>query len=308
MAITRRQLTLGGSALGASGAVIGASGCSPLQLLDTIGGREAGSAKAATGLPYGPHPRQALDVHVPVRPNGISGSALAPVAVFFYGGSWTSGSRADYEFAGAALAGQGFVAIVPDYRLYPEVKFPAFLDDSAAAIRWARDNAGRYGGDGRRIVLVGHSAGAYIAAMLALDPTYLRRAGVSPEHVRAFAGLSGPYDFLPLDPGVAQNVFGDAPNKAATQPVGFVRRGAPAAFLATGDRDRTVRPANTASLAAKLRSAGVPVVERIYSGLNHADTLLALTVLLRGKAPVLQDMAALLRRRSDLTEATSAPG
>lgn len=289
-------MTLGGSALAAAG-------CSPLQLLDAAAGRDAGSARAATGLAYGPHPRQTLDVYAPLRPDGSPVEAGAPLAVFFYGGSWKSGSKDDYEFVGAALAAQGFVTAVPDYRVYPEVRFPDFLDDSAKAVRFARDNAARFGGDAGRIVLVGHSAGAYNVAMLALDARYLRRAGVAPSTVRAFAGLSGPYDFLPLDPGAAQELFGEAPDLPATQPVSFVRRGAPAAFLATGDRDTTVRPANTASLAAKLRAVGVPVVERLYPGLEHRDTLLALTLLFRGRAPVLDEMGAFLRRRAGLSAA-----
>ena len=287
MSITRRGLALGAASLAASG-------CSPLALFGAVAGRDAGTALAAGGLAYGPHPRQSLDVYVPAAAPANS----APVAVFFYGGSWKFGSRSEYAFVGAALAAQGFVTFVPDYRLYPEVRFPDFLDDSAAAVRFARDNAARFGGDGRRLVLVGHSAGAYNAAMLALDGRYLRRAGVPPGAVRAFGGLSGPYDFVPLDPGTAQEVFGNAPDLAATQPVTFVRRGSPPAWLATGEADTTVRPRDTTSLAAKLRAAGAPVVERVYPGLEHRDTLLALSLLFRDRAPILSEMGAFLRERA----------
>jgi acetyl esterase/lipase len=225
-------------------------------------------------------------------PTGTRGGAALPVAVFFYGGGWSSGSREDYAFVGRALAASGFVTVVPDYRLYPEVRFPAFLEDGAAAIRWASENIGRHGGDPRRVVLVGHSAGAYNAAMLALDTRYLRRAGVEPGVVKAFAGLSGPYDFLPLDDDVAIQVFGRERDLAATQPVNFARP--LPAFLATGDGDTRVRPRNTTSLAARLRAAGGRVEERIYPGLDHADTVLALSRLFRGKAPILHDMSAIL--------------
>lgn len=286
MTLTRRALAL-------TAPLLASAGCTPLQLLGAVAGRDAGPARAASAA-YGPHPRQGLDAYVPAAvPAGG-----APVAVFFYGGSWDSGSRAEYDFVGTALAAQGFVTVVPDYRLYPEVRFPDFLDDSARAVRWARDNAARFGGDGRRIVLVGHSAGAYNAAMLALDRTYLRRAGVPAGAVRAFAGLSGPYDFLPLEEGPGQNVFGAAPDKAATQPITFAGPGAPPAYLATGDQDTTVRPRNTISLAARLRRAGVAVQERVYPGLDHRDTLLALTVLFRAKAPILDEMSAFLRSRT----------
>jgi acetyl esterase/lipase len=131
--------------------------------------------------------------------------------------------------------------------------------------------------------------------MVALDPRYLRHAGVDPRNIRAFAGLSGPYDFLPLDPGTAQEVFGAEPDKAATQPVSFVRPSSPPAFLASGDQDTTVRPKNTIALAAKLRAAGVPVEEHVYPGLDHADTLLALSRLFRDKAPELAAMTAFLK-------------
>lgn len=279
MRFTRRLFTLGTAALGAA--------CSPLEAFNAINPLDRAATKVGSAS-FGPDPRQALDVYAPVP--SASG---APVAVFFYGGSWESGSRAEYAFAGQALASRGFVTAVPDYRLYPQVRFPDFLDDGAAAIRWVRDNIAQYGGDPRRIVLVGHSAGAYNAAMLALDSRYLRRAGVDPGSVRAFAGLSGPYDFLPLDDDSTIKVFGAAPDKAATQPVNFARSGL-AAFLATGDQDTTVRPRNTASLARRLRQVGARVEERVFPGLDHKDTLLALSVLFRSKAPILAEMTAFL--------------
>ena len=273
------------------------AGCSALSAFDTLAPRDPGGRLAAKSVAYGAHPRQKLDVFVPVAQ-----ASKAPVLVFFYGGSWKSGSKEDYGFVGQALAAQGFVTIVADYRLFPEARYTEFLADSAGAVRWARDNAAGYGGDSGRIVLAGHSAGAYNAAMVALDTRYLRQAGVDPRNVRAFAGLSGPYDFLPLDPGTAQEVFGAEPDRAATQPVTYARAGSPPAFLATGDQDTTVRPKNTISLAAKLRAARVPVEERLYPGLDHADTLLALSRLFRDKAPALAEMTAFLKRRAQAGE------
>ncbi|WP_336485558.1 alpha/beta hydrolase [Methylobacterium nigriterrae] len=275
-------------------AALGMTACSPLALFDAIGPRDAGGRQALKNQPFGPNPRQRLDVFVPV-----SAPETAPVLVFFYGGSWQSGAKEDYAFVGQALAAQGFVTVVPDYRLYPEVQFPGFLEDGAAAIAWVRDNIAAYGGDPRRIVLAGHSAGAYNAVMLGLDPHYLRSAGVDPKVVRAVAGLSGPYDFLPFDQETAQRVFGQAPDPAATQPVAFVGPHSPPAFLATGAADTVVRPRNTQSLAAKLRAARVPVQERIYPGLDHSDTLLALSVTFRSKAPALAEMAAFLQGQAN---------
>ncbi len=272
-------------------AALAAAACTPLQVFEAVNPPEQGVVRVASAS-YGAGLRQGLDVYAPAK-----STRPLPVVVFFYGGSWDSGDRAEYAFAGEAIASKGFLVAVPDYRLYPEVRFPAFLDDGAAAIRWVRDNAARLGGDPARILLAGHSAGAYNAAMLALDGRYLRRAGVDPAVIRGVAGLSGPYDFLPLDDPTTIKVFGDAPDKPATQPVRFARAGMPA-FLATGDTDTTVEPRHTAALSARLREAGSLVTERVYRGLDHADTLLALSVLLRRKAPVLKDMTEFLAQQA----------
>jgi acetyl esterase/lipase len=267
------------------------SACSPLSLFATFTPKDAAKAPEH-GVAYGPDPRQALDVYAPRRE-----TAPAPVAVFFYGGSWDSGRRQDYGWVGRALAAQGFLTIVPDYRLYPAVRYPSFVEDGALAVRWAVDHAQALGGDPSRIVLIGHSAGAYNAAMLALDDRYLKAAGVDPKVVRAFAGLSGPYDFLPLDGPITRQTFGEYPDLPATQPAAYARADSPPAFLATGEGDTTVRPRNTRILAAALRAKGGVVEERHYEGLNHADTVLALSRPFRGKAPVLAEMAAFLKAR-----------
>ncbi|MEH3118120.1 MAG: alpha/beta hydrolase [Methylorubrum populi] len=279
---------------------LGLSGCSPLALFDALGPRDKGGRLAVRDAAYGTDPRQHLDVFVPTVP-----VEHAPVLVFFYGGSWNSGSKDDYAFAAQAFAAQGFVTVLPDYRLYPKARFPDFLEDGAAAIAWVRDNIAAQGGDPHRIVLAGHSAGAYNAAMLGLDPEYLRRAGVDPRVIRAVAGLSGPYDFLPFDQKTSIDVFGQAPDPEATQPVAFAGAHSPPTFLATGDADAVVRPRNTASLAARLRAARVPVQERVYEGLDHADTLLALSVSFRRKAPVLAEMSAFLHQHAGARRLTT---
>lgn len=266
-----------------------AAACSPLSMFATLTPKDA--ARAPTrGAAYGSGARQRLDVFAPPNASGAE-----PVAIFFYGGSWDSGRRGDYAWAGRALAAQGFLTIVPDYRLYPDVRFPDFLDDCSRAVRWATDNAAALGGDPQRIVLIGHSAGAYNAAMLALDPRYLKAAGVDPRAIRGLAGLSGPYDFLPLDGPITRRTFGEAKDLDATQPTRFARADAPPAFLATGDADTTVYPRNTRKLAAALRSVGAKVEDRYYPGLNHADTVLALSRPFRAKAPLLDEMTTFLK-------------
>ena len=266
-----------------------ASACSPLSLFATFTPKDAAKLRER-GAAYGALERQALDVYAPKRED-----APAPVAVFFYGGSWDSGRRQDYGWVGRALAAQGFLTIVPDYRLYPAVRYPSFVEDGALAVRWAVDHAVALGGDPGRIVLIGHSAGAYNAAMLALDDRYLQAAGVDPKAVRAFAGLSGPYDFLPIDGPITRRTFGEAPDLPGTQPGLYASPESPPAFLATGDADTTVKPRNTRALAAALRAKGATVEERHYPGLNHADTVLALSRPFRGKAPVLAEMTAFLK-------------
>jgi len=263
--------------------------CSPLTALNTLSPRDP-AARSGRDIAYGPLPRQKLDVYTPRR-----GAEAAPVLVFFYGGSWNSGRRQDYAFAGRALASRGFVTIVPDYRLYPEVRYPEFLRDGAAAIRWARDHAAEYGGDSKRIVLAGHSAGAYNAVMLAMDGEFLSAAGVDPSNIKAVAGLSGPYYFLPLDDPSTIATFGEYPDLPATQPAKYVTASSPAAFFAHGDKDTLVRPSNSAGLGRKLERAGVAQEVKIYPGQSHADIVVALSRLFRGKAPVLDDMTAFLR-------------
>ena len=239
----------------------------------------------ARDLAFGPHPRQKLDIYVPP-----GGGQNRPVIVFIYGGSWSGGAKGTYALVGEAFAARGYVTVVADYRLVPEVRFPVFIQDGAMALRFVRDNITRYGGNPGRIHLVGHSAGAYNAMMLTLDRRYLAAAGMNGRVIRSAVGLSGPYDFLPLEGSVTTATFGNARDLSQTQPISFVRRHAPPILLATGSADRTVLPRNTESLAARLRQVGAPVTVKIYDGLGHADPALALTPLLSWRAPVLDDI------------------
>lgn len=261
--------------------------CTPLGVFATFTPRDPAILRASDQA-YGPQPRQTLDVYAPTRM-----AAARPVAVFLYGGGWEKGRKWDYGWVGQALAARGFVVVVPDYRLYPQVRFPAFLDDSAQAVRWAVDHAGAYGGDPSRIVLLGHSAGAYNAVMLGLDPRYLQAAGVDLARVRGVVGIAGPYDFLPLRGHMAE-VFGPAVDPASTQPVDQVRTGAPPMMLVTGTADVVVDPANTASLAASLVKAGVPVETRTYEGVGHNEIMAAISRPFRDRISVLDDITAFL--------------
>lgn len=272
-----------------------ASACSPLLVFNAVMPKDGGVRVAARDVAYGGDARQRLDIYVPAR----ASAKPLPVIVFFYGGSWNSGVKNGYGFVGRALAARGFVVAIPDYRLVPQVRFPAFLEDGASAVRWLRGHAADYGGDPARIVLAGHSAGAYNAAMLALDPQWL---GADRAAVRGLIGLAGPYDFLPLDGPAVAAAFGQEPHPELTQPVHFLTPGDPPAFLATGDRDTVVRPANSDSLASKLRAAGVTVERRTYPEVGHAGLVTAIAVPFRGKARVLDEMADFAHRVTGLQE------
>ena len=262
------------------------SGCSPLTAFNALTPADGGAELAQSGVAYGPHPRQMLDVYKPTSQSGPR-----PVVVVLYGGSWNSGRRQDYAFLGRALASRGFIAVIADYRLVPEIRFPVFIEDAALAVVWAHKNAQNLGGDANRLFLFGHSAGAYIAAMVALDAQYLKAAGAGPSIIKGVAALSGPYDFLPLDVESTKAAFGQAADLSLTQPVNFVTAAAPPMFLATGADDTTVRPRNTKALAEKLSRAGVQVSTRYYPDISHVGIMLALSRPFRTKAPVLDDVA-----------------
>jgi acetyl esterase/lipase len=239
-------------------------------------------------IAYGPGPRDKLDVY---RPEGAAG---LPVIVFFYGGSWQWGNRADYQFMAAVLAKKGFVVAVPDYRLYPEAKFPAFLNDCAAASVFIITNASSYGGDARQVFLAGHSAGAYNAVSLALNGAFLEAHGSSPDALSGVIGLCGPYDFLPIRDPVIKDIFSPPSDIRLTQPITFAREGTPPMFLAHGGADLTVLPRNATALAARLRQAGSVVETRIYPKLGHIGLLLAALPYFSWRAPVLKDSLAFI--------------
>lgn len=270
-----------------------AAGCSRLGAFNAVIPKDGGVTVAARGVAYGTDPRQKLDIYAPA-----TGKSKG-VIVFFYGGSWNSGAKSEYSFAGRALASRGFTSVVFDYRLVPKFRYPAFVEDGAKAVAWAYRNIGSYGGDPNRIFLVGHSAGAYNEMMVALDPEFLRAEGLKPTIIKAVAGLSGPYDFLPLDVDETREAFKGVADLPSTQPVNRVKRGqyAPPMLLVHGDADTLVYPRNTKALAAALRKNGHAAEEKYYPEVDHVGTLLALSRPLRDRAPVLDDVVRFLERQ-----------
>ncbi|MBK7950814.1 MAG: alpha/beta hydrolase [Deltaproteobacteria bacterium] len=266
---------------------------SPLRLLNVLSNAREWSGHARSeGIAYGDHPRQKLDVYRPTTPAPDGGW---PVVVFFYGGSWNRGARGDYRFVGSALAARGVLALVADYRLYPDVRYPDFLHDAARALAWGFDHAPRFGGDGDRVFVMGHSAGAYNAAMLALDERWLGGVGRSPRALAGFIGLAGPYDFFPTENPDAQPVFFHPSYPPNAQPIEFPSPAAPRSFLAAPVRDDVVSPTrSTKSLAAELEADGVAVTLRFYERASHATLIGAFAWPLRFVAPVLEDVVAFI--------------
>ena len=270
-------------------AVLSLAACSPLGTFNSIIPKDAGGVSAARDVSFGPVARQRLDLYKPAKAHAGALQSELPLIVFIHGGSWQSGNKDGYDFVGRALASRGFLVAVPNYRLVPQVRYPTFLQDNAAAVRWLIANAAHYGGDSSRIVLVGHSAGAYNAAMLALDPRWL---GSERRHVKGFVGLAGPFDFLPLDGPVTKAAFGNEQDPASTQPITFATADDPPALLLHGAKDNTVYPLNSRTLHTRLAQAGADARLRVYPGLGHLEILTALTRPFRRQAPVLDDTAA----------------
>ena len=276
------------------------SGCSPLALVNVVS--PSGADRTTTSAAYGANPRYTLDIY---RPE--SGAERAPVIVFFYGGNWVSGERKDYAFVGHALAARGFVVVIPDYRLYPQVRYPDFLDDSARAVAWTERKIAAYGGDPKRIYLMGHSAGAYNAAMLALDPRWLRRQGSDPARLRGWIGMAGPYNFLPVQNPTTRPVFNYPDTPPDSQPLAHVHKGAPPALLIAANKDDLVDPQrNTGALANRLRGAQVPVREIYYDRVNHNTLVATLSSTLRRLAPSLEAVTEFVRSDGGRTATATA--
>jgi acetyl esterase/lipase len=236
------------------------------------------------GLAFGADPRQQLDVYVP---HGLTGPA--PVLLFFYGGGWQGGDRANYLAFGQAFASAGIVTAVADYRLYPQVKYPGFVEDAAGALAWLHDHAGEYGGDPQRLFVSGHSAGAYNAVMLASEPKFIESHGGRLDWIRGVIGIAGPYNFLPMSDPIYVDMF-HGTNNTDSMPVYHLDGKRPPMLLVTGGEDSTVAPSNTKSMAAKLTSFSSEVRKIQYRGIGHVGVILSLVPGFRRITRLRQDM------------------
>jgi acetyl esterase/lipase len=242
------------------------------------------------------------DVYAPAN------AADAPVIVFFYGGSWESGKRKWYGYVGKTLANNGIVTVIPDYRKYPDVQFPVFIEDAANAVRWARDHAPEFGGDPSRLYVMGHSAGGQIAALIACDPRYLEAAGMRTGDLSGMIGLAGAYAFLPFveeEP----DIFGASEtSQYDSQPINFVHENEPPLLLLQGKDDDEVEPSNAISMAAQARTAGSSVDLKLYPGVGHASIILSLARNHKTNAHTLDDILAFIHAsRGAAANANAAP-
>lgn len=278
---------------------LGLAGCSGTQVLNRL--TPGAGYQTASNVPFDAASPLRLDVYTP------DNAANAPTVIFFYGGRWSGGSKQDFKFVGQALASRGFVAVIPDTRHYPEVRFPTFVEDGAQAVQWARANIGRYGGDPNRLFVMGHSSGAHIAAMLALNESYLKSVNGSRSWLRGMIGLAGPYDFLPLTAPDLRDIFGPPENFALSQPILYADGGNPPLLLLHGEDDDVVWVKNTRNLAQAVAKAGGAVETIIYPRMSHTLIVGSLALLLRGQSDVLDNIDEFVRRQSARAPASATP-
>jgi acetyl esterase/lipase len=259
-------------------------GCSPLAPVNAVIGED--TYRLLADQPYGDNERQMLDVYLPVV-----GLDEAPVVVFFYGGSWRSGDRADYAFVGEALASRGIITVVADYRVYPEVTYPAFVQDSAAATAWTRTHQQDWQAQPQSLFVMGHSAGAYNAAMIALDKRWLAAHDLDPGMLAGWIGLSGPYEFLPIINPDVKPIFHHPRTPKQSQPFYHVSPQSPPALLMAATPDKLVDPErNTGQIAEALRKADVSVETHYYESLHHLTIILVMAKPFQWWEPVVDEV------------------
>lgn len=215
--------------------------------------------------------RHLLDLYAPAKADRL------PVVVWFYGGGWRSGDKRLFEHLGRAFAVRGIVTAAVNYRLTPEVAWPANAEDCAAAVAWVRENIEEYGGDPEKIVLTGHSAGAHLAAMVTLRKDLLEAAGVDPSSVRGCAMISGATN-LPGHIGSTEftarehveETFGSSVEELAdASPITWVRPDAPPFLVLVAEKDPEGLKEQGKELSDELREAGAPVRYLIVNDHDH---------------------------------------
>lgn len=269
------------------------TGCTPAMLVNAFVQRSSFDFKP--DLAYGSAENQTLDLYLP------KGMAKAPVLLFVHGGSWYNGDKSEYPFLGEAFSKNGYLTAVINYRKAPQVQFPAFVQDAAMAVRWVIDHIAEYGGDPNRIYLMGQSAGAQIAALVALDPRYLQAVGLERSALKAFIGQAGPYDFRAFleDDKPTQVAMGPREQWPLTQPINFVDGKQPPMLLQHGLSDTVVNPKNPDWLSELVKQKGGEVAVKYYPGVDHYGIIGALSGVGRFLGPqILPDLLDFLAQHS----------
>ena len=270
------------------------AGCSSLGALNAVLPKDGATSKVIKDVPYGVSDRQSLDIYIPTLAN--TGEEALPVVVFFYGGSWSSGSKNEYGFVGSALNSKGYVAVLADYRLVPEVRYPDFVFDSANAVAWVAENIAEHGGDPDNLFIAGHSAGAYNAMMAGLAEQVYEDQNVNLPDVAGVIGLAGPYDFLPMKWPATRAAFKGSEELDATQPVNFLTQDSPPLLLITGVDDVRVDPRHSHTMNRLATDRGARAKLHTYPDVGHAKLLLSLARPFRGWAPTLEDIHQFVKR------------
>lgn len=263
-------------------------------LLNTLAAND--SYARDVDLKYGNHTENTLDVYYPVKEAEQPQATKKPVIVFFYGGCWgecNSLGKSDYQFVAQPFVEQGYVTVIPRFREYPSVKFATIMDDAARAVDWVAKNIVQYGGDPDRVVLMGHSSGAHIASMLALNPQYLGQKTHS--KIRGFVGLAGPYDFLPFGEAYQKDLFDPPEQYEDSQPINFVTAQSPPLLILHGEKDTTVGKHNALNLIRKSQEQAGRQQLLLYPKHDHVGILLALSRPFQNRSTVLNDVLQFLK-------------
>jgi len=251
-----------------------------LLLLGLLGGNR--HIRSVSSHDFGDEARQALDYYQ------SHGDGQQPVVLFFYGGNWRSGKRRLYRFMAARLCSMGFDVIIPDYRLYPEVRFKDIITDA----REAAQLASQLIHPEQPLVVMGHSAGAQLGSLLCLDESLL---GDDRNRISGFIGLAGPYDFYPYSSDFHWELFEPEEDYPLSQPVNFVRPDAPPMYLLHGRDDQLLRRGQSKSLMQKMQALDAEADREVYDGMGHIGILLGFSVLSRKSSKLLQDVEGFIQ-------------
>nr|WP_297349449.1 alpha/beta hydrolase [uncultured Glaciecola sp.] len=235
-------------------------------------------------IPYGSESWQKLDIY-----RAQDADENTPVIVFFFGGGWSWGDKKYFEFVADSFVRKGYTVAIPNYVLYPKGKFPQFVEDGAKAIVWVKNNIEKYQGSADKVFLVGHSAGAYIAAMAAIDKRYLHQAGEDMLFIKGVAGIAGPYNFTPKAQEYVA-IFGEE-NFEIMKVANHMTGGEPPMILLHGNGDTTVGRFNQETMVTALAQGNVKYKSVLYNDdITHTKILLKLHPWFADKVNVTEDI------------------